>query len=107
MICLAKCQRDIFGAMPTEHNDQGEMSDYERLEHSLWLALMCSCDCCDRCDKYPAEMEVWGNPTEWAKIVAPLAQADGWTAPGDCFLLCPGCRAAGVDWQAYCTPPPS
>jgi hypothetical protein len=93
--------------MPTHQGDQDEgLSEYEQLEHSLWMALMCACECCDRIDEYPAPLEASDDPTEWAKIVAPLAQADGWTAPGVCFLLCPDCRAKGVDWQKRYTPLP-
>jgi hypothetical protein len=84
-----------------------EQSDYEQLEHALWFHLMCMCSCCDRCDEYPASMEATDEPSEWAKIVAPLAQADGWTAPGVLFLLCPDCRARGVDWRKLYSPPPS
>src|SRR5262245_49877886 len=88
-------------------NATSKLTEYERLEHSLWMALMRACDCCNRLDKYPAPLEAADDPTEWAKIVAPLAEADGWTAPGICFLLCPSCRAANVDWQSNYTPMPS
>lgn len=95
----------IFSYMPPNDENQG-FSEYESLEHALWSALECMCSCCDRCDKYPVPFASSDNPTEWAKIVAPLAQADGWTAPGVCFLLCPDCRASGVDWRKEYVPPP-
>src|SRR5262245_44279098 len=93
--------------MPSDHNNQYQgWSDYERLEHSLWSSLICICDYCKRCDEYAAALDAADNATEWAKIVAPLAQADGWSAPGMYFLLCPDCRTKGVDWQKHDTPPP-
>jgi len=82
-------------------------SEYAELEHALWCNLLCVCDCCERYDEYPAPLEAADNPTEWAKIVAPLAQAGGWTAPGVCFLVCPDCRSKGVDWRKLYKPPPS
>lgn len=82
------------------------ITELAELEHALWLDLLCMCNCCDRHDDYPAPIKPADNPTEWARIVAPLAYADGWTAPGVCFLLCPDCRARGVDWQKLYSPPP-
>jgi hypothetical protein len=91
--------------MPDDNSQNQRLSPYEQLEHALWANLVCMCDCCERCDEYPPRGDD-EEPTDWAKIVAPLAQADGWTAPGVCFLLCPDCRAKGVDWQKLYTPPP-
>ena len=107
MICFPRCLRGIFDIMPSEDGDENrELSEYEHLEHALWMALLCVCGCCHRCDEYPAPLESTDDPTEWAKIVAPLAQADGWTAPGLCFLLCPDCRANGMNWREKYVPPP-
>ena len=50
-------------------------------------------------------MEAADDPTEWAKIVA-ARQADGWSAPGVLFLICPDYLARGVGWQKCYTPPP-
>ena len=91
--------------MPNSQNQR--LSDYEQLEHALWFNLECMCDYCHHCDEFPAPMAASDAPSEWAKVVAPLAEANGWTAPGVCFLLCPDCRAKGLDWQRLYTPPPS
>jgi hypothetical protein len=102
-----KFLRGIFSRTNPGGSDANRgFTEYESLEHALWMALECMCSYCDRCDEYPAPLESADNPTEWAKIVAPLAQADGWTAPGVCFLLCPDCRAKGVDWRKKYVPPP-
>jgi hypothetical protein len=82
-------------------------SEYEQLEYAVWFHLECRCDYCHRIDEYPAPIAAADESIDWSKIVAPLAQADGWTAPGELFLLCPGCRAKGVDWQKIYAPPPS
>lgn len=64
------------------------------LEWSLWMALMCRCEICDKWEDLSSFNQLLeSDPIAWSKVVTPIVQAAGWSTPEEGILLCATCAS--------------
>jgi hypothetical protein len=68
--------------------------DYDILEYSLWMALLCECASCGKCEDLSSFDELLDiDPIEWSKAVTPVVRAAGWSSPEEGTFFCALCAS--------------